>query len=61
MKILMHTVNLIIKYKVRYKLRIPINISFIQNCIEVLPNFPERKIQKFLKSVLIFIELYLSS
>lgn len=43
MKILLHTVIIVVKYKVRCKLRIPITISFIQNCIEVLSNFPERE------------------
>lgn len=43
MKILLHTVIIVVKYKVRCKLRIPITISFIQNCIEVLSNFTERE------------------
>ena len=46
MKILLHTVIIVVKYKVRCKLRIPITISFIQNCIEVLSNFPEREKKK---------------
>ena len=56
MKILLHTVIIAVKYKVRCKLRIPIIIYFIQNCIEVLSNFPERE-----NKILIFIELCLPS